>query len=168
MILLGYGVAGATYDFFLLDSLGRVWNGSSYVNFSSPDFASYRISATETGGPGRYVAEVPAGAASEAHAFELRARGASLATSFVVWTGEVSAVDEGESVGGQGIAAEIAQAATGPKSFQSDGQQVVAHPIPDLIKADQYLTAKRVNKKRGFWGQVSIARLNPPAANNDD
>lgn len=62
------------------------------------------------------------------------------------------------------LTSEIAATAQQPSSFQTDGQQAVAQPIPDLIKADQYLARKRVARRRGFWGQVSVARLTPPGA----
>ncbi len=167
MIVVGYGATGQNYDFYLYDAGGRVWNGSSWVAWEAADYLAYRTPATESGGPGRYVATVPGGAGS-AVAFELRYRGGSAAASYVVYEGEVSGEESDQTYGG-GLSAEIAQTAAGPKSFQTDGQQAVAQPIPDLIKADQYLTRKRVVKKRGFWGQVSIAKaISPGAVNNHD
>lgn len=59
---------------------------------------------------------------------------------------------------------EIAATAQQPASFQTDAGQAVAQPIPALIQADQYLTRKRVSKRRGFFGQVSVAKVTPPGA----
>ncbi len=65
------------------------------------------------------------------------------------------------------LSAEIAEAATQPASFQSDGQQVQSRPISDLIAADQYLAKKRAARRRGVWGQISIAKMVPPGTGGD-
>lgn len=59
---------------------------------------------------------------------------------------------------------EIATAAQEPASAASDGQSATNRPIDDLIKADQYLTRKRVARCRGFFGQIAIAKIVPPGA----
>ena len=167
MIVIGYGVAGQSYDFFLFDQAGNVWDGGTWVEWVDANYLGYRIPAAESGGPGRYVATVPAGAETLVASSELRFRGLTLAASYVVWMGEVAGTATATSTDADfagSLTSEIAATAAGPQSFQSDGQQAVAQPIPHLIQADQYLTRKRVARRRGFWGQVSIARLTPPGA----
>lgn len=165
MIVVGYGQSGQDYDFFLYDAEGRVWNGTTYVTWDAAEYQDYRVAAGESGGPGRYVATVPTGAEALVATVEIRYRAGTLDGSYVVWTGEVAgtATDTAADYTGS-LTSEITATAQGPASFQTDGQQAVAQPIPHLIQADQYLTRKRVARRRGFWGQVSIARTIPPGA----
>lgn len=65
------------------------------------------------------------------------------------------------------LAAEIASAATQPAAAAVDGQEAKSHPIPDLIKADQYLTAKRAAARRGVFGLWNVGKAIPPGAGGD-
>lgn len=82
--MIGYGTSGTTHDFYCYNQSGQVWNGSAFVTWVDGNYASYRVTATETGTSGRFTGTAPAGTAN----YELRVRGASLAQSYVVWTGE--------------------------------------------------------------------------------
>lgn len=82
--MLGYGASGDTHDFFAFNAAGQVWNGSAFATWSDAAYATYRITATEVGTSGRFTGTAPAGTVS----YELRVRGATLALSYVVWTGD--------------------------------------------------------------------------------
>lgn len=56
----------------------------------------------------------------------------------------------------------IEEAAAGPKKAAVDGTDVEAQPIPDLIKADQYLKAKQAALKANFG--LRLGRLIPPGS----
>jgi len=77
--MVGHGSTGGTYDFFCYNASNQVWNGSAFVAWNAVDFASYRVTASETHDE-RFVASAPDGTTS----YELRARSAALATSYVV------------------------------------------------------------------------------------
>lgn len=79
--MIGYGTNGTNYDFFCFNASNQVWNGTTFVNWSDADYASYRVAATQQGTSGRFTAAAPTGT----FRYEMRERGASLALSFVVW-----------------------------------------------------------------------------------
>lgn len=81
--MIGYGATGVTHDFFCYNSSGQVWNGSAFANWSAGSFASYRVTATELSGSGRFTGTAPTGTVS----WELRVRAATLAGSYVVYEG---------------------------------------------------------------------------------
>lgn len=60
------------------------------------------------------------------------------------------------------LSSDIQDAAQGPKQVTSDGLTVQAHPLLDLVKADQYLKAQdaAAKKHRG----LRFTRLLPPGA----
>lgn len=79
--MIGYGRTGVTHDFYAYDSSGQVYNGSTFAAWSDGSYTSYRITATETGTSGRFTGTAPSGT----YYYELRERGVTLATSYVVW-----------------------------------------------------------------------------------
>lgn len=69
------------------------------------------------------------------------------------------------------LAAEIARTAADPQSVTVDGETVAAQPLPDLIKADQYLAAKKSlagsaarGGSRSLWNALRPAQAVPPGA----
>ena len=69
------------------------------------------------------------------------------------------------------LAAEIARTAADPQSATIDGNTATTQPIPDLIRADQYLAAKGSLRgsnahagPRSGWGTLRPARVVPPGA----
>lgn len=81
--MIGYGATGVTHDFFCYNSSGQVWNGSAFATWSAGSFTSYRVTATELSGSGRFTGTAPSGTVS----WELRVRAATLAGSYVVFEG---------------------------------------------------------------------------------
>lgn len=81
--MIGYGATGVTHDFFCYNSSGQVWNGSAFEAWSAASFASYRVTATELSGSGRFSGTAPTGTTS----WELRVRDTTLADSYVVYEG---------------------------------------------------------------------------------
>ena len=79
--MIGYGDSSTTHDFFAYNASGQVWNGSAFATWSDGSYASYRITATQTGTSGRFIGTAPTGTTH----YELRVRGATLALSYVVW-----------------------------------------------------------------------------------
>lgn len=65
------------------------------------------------------------------------------------------------------ISDEILDAALNPKRARADDQEVEAHSLSDLIKADKYVKGKeaaaRVRNASG-WGFLRAARAIPPGA----
>lgn len=82
------GASGVNHDFNFYNAAGQVWNGSAFVAWNDANYATYRVAATETGTSGRYPVPTPPTGAVE---YELRERGGSLATSYVVWTANTDA-----------------------------------------------------------------------------
>lgn len=80
-MLIGHGPSGVAHDFFVYNAANEVWNGSGFVPWNDADFISYRVAATELGTSGRFVSNVPVGTDH----YELRIRGATLATSVVTY-----------------------------------------------------------------------------------
>lgn len=58
------------------------------------------------------------------------------------------------------LAETIAAEAALPLKSETDGQSAEGRPLTDLIKADQYLGAKK--SKKTAWGRVKMARAVPP------
>lgn len=87
--MIGYGISGTTHDFFCYNASGQVWNGSTFENWSDANYASYRVTATESGASGRFTGTAP----TATDWYELRERGASLATSSIVWVENPTDVD---------------------------------------------------------------------------
>jgi hypothetical protein len=76
------GATGVNHDFNFYNAAGQVWDGAAFVAWDDADYEDYRVAVTELGASGRYpVPTPPAGAAN----WELRVRGGSLATSYVVY-----------------------------------------------------------------------------------
>lgn len=59
------------------------------------------------------------------------------------------------------LSQQIEDAATGPARVVSDGTDVTARPIKDLIEADKYLAAKRAAAKSKTGG-IRFAKVIPP------
>jgi hypothetical protein len=89
--MLGLGHTSDSHDFYASDAAGQVWNGAAFVAWSDADFASYRIAATQAGASGRFTATAP----SDTVSYEMRARGATLAASYVVWSADLDIVKSG-------------------------------------------------------------------------
>lgn len=53
----------------------------------------------------------------------------------------------------------ISTAAAEPQSSAGDGESASSHPLPDLIKTDQYLATKRAAGRRRSL--LKIARFTP-------
>jgi hypothetical protein len=80
--LVGYGATGVTHDFFAYNASNQVWNGSAFVAWVDANYATYRITATESGTSGRFTGNTPDAATTR---YELRIRSGTLAGSGVVW-----------------------------------------------------------------------------------
>lgn len=80
------GATGVNHDFNFYNAAGSVWNGSAYVAWADVDYEDYRVGATELGATGRYPVPTPP---ANAHNWELRVRGVSLAESYVVYEGVI-------------------------------------------------------------------------------
>lgn len=120
------GASGTSHDFYFFNSAGEVWNTAAFVAWSDADYATYRVAATELGASGRFsLSTPPTGATS----YEMRVRGASLASSYVVWTEDLL------------LAANAAIAAT-----QATAAALDASKIPRLTDAIAAGAAVRRNK----------------------
>lgn len=84
--MVGYGSSGITHDFFCYDVDGNVWNGAAFGSWSDGSYTTYRVTATEVGTSGRFLGTEPSGTVT----YELRERAATLALSYIVWTGDTS------------------------------------------------------------------------------
>lgn len=85
--MIGYGASSLVHDFFAYNNVNQVWNGSAFVTWDDDDFASYRITATQQGSSGWFVGSAPTGT----ERYELRERGATLASSYMVWFNDTDA-----------------------------------------------------------------------------
>lgn len=83
--MIGYGTSGRSHDFFVFNLSGSVWDGAEFVTWLDANYASYRISATETGSSGRFTANDISGASY----YDMRERGATLSLSYIVWSDDV-------------------------------------------------------------------------------
>lgn len=52
---------GQSVYIFIYNSLGQIWNGSSFVTFSVASWASYAIATVEQTSSGSYIAQMPVG-----------------------------------------------------------------------------------------------------------
>lgn len=161
-----YAVVGNDLTFAL------VWDGTAFV----PDTPDARLSgaievpACPPGGgrfgpvpvpatlpPGRYAAVFhqtppshPAGTPGPKVGYQRE----------LVVTGGVA----GRLVPGHDLASQIARAAAGPASATSaDGRSAAAHPLPDLIAVDEYLSKKRA-AGRSPWSVLRRTTALPPGA----
>lgn len=81
---------GSTVYFLLRNSVGQVWNGSSFVAYNSADYADYDIPATEQGTSGYFVGDMPAVTAGVYYIVSKQQLGGSPAeTDFNIGTGQI-------------------------------------------------------------------------------
>lgn len=81
MLAIAYAVSGSPYDFVAYNADGLVWDGSAWVAWADVDFEDYRILAAEVGESGRFIATLP----DDTARYAMRASGADLAGSYLVW-----------------------------------------------------------------------------------
>lgn len=55
------------------------------------------------------------------------------------------------------IQEKIVNAASGPKSYENDGEKITQHSLPELIEADKYLRKKKA--ARNPFAAVKIAKI---------
>jgi hypothetical protein len=61
------------------------------------------------------------------------------------------------------IADDLDTAAAAPRSATVDGNQVTAHPLPDLVEADRYLRSRGAGSRGiGAFIRGMMAKIRPP------
>lgn len=101
-----YGVTGKNVYSLIRNSVGQIWNGSSFVTYNSSNFTDYDVPLTENGSSGTYIGDMPAGISSAGiYTIEARERiGGSpaqsdpvIAAGNIEWSGTAAVFQSGNS-----------------------------------------------------------------------
>jgi hypothetical protein len=123
--MVGYGASGATHKFVAFSASHQVWNGSSFEAWNDANYATYLITATESGTSGRFTGTAPIGAVRYALR---RVVGSTPSTDPVVWE---EYIQTWSTLDGAAV-----RSAVGLSSASLDAQLSTLTGVADAILAD--------------------------------
>ena len=63
-IQVPYGISGKNIYTIVRNSIGQVWNGTTFVSYNGSNFTDYDVLLTENGSSGTYIGDMPVGISS--------------------------------------------------------------------------------------------------------